>query len=81
MKKHDNDYSVSVFFADVKVKKWGFVHKLSSFKTFLDAKHKGWEYMNVYDRRTGTYLKRFYNLQLPPDFLQVAYALAFFVNL
>lgn len=67
--KHKNDYSVSVFFPQGKPKKWGFVHKLSTFKTFLDSKHLGWEYMNVYDRRTGVYLKRFYNSQTPPDFL------------
>jgi hypothetical protein len=66
---HKNDYSVTVFFASGMPKKWSFVHKLNGFASFLDAKHSGWTYFNVYDRESGSYLKRFYKGNLVPDFL------------
>jgi hypothetical protein len=74
---HKNDYSCIVFFQDGKPKKWTYVHKLQGFADFLNAKHKGWQYFNVYDRRNGTYLKRFYPSSIVPPFL----ALLLFLNL
>ena len=66
---HKNDYSCIVFYKDCKPKKWLFVHSLSKFVVFLNHEHPGWEYINVYDRRTSTYLKRFYPVNTIPYFL------------
>jgi hypothetical protein len=66
---HKNDYSVVVFFPNEKPKKWAYVHRLDGFAEFLNKKHSGWLYMNVYDRMTKVHMKRFYNGHLVPDFL------------
>lgn len=66
---HKNDYSIVVFFENTSPKKWQFAHQLDSFAKFLDNKHSNWLYMNVYDRRTSKYLKRFYNGNIIPSFL------------
>lgn len=66
---HKNDYSVVAFFENEKPKKWNFVHRLSPFSQFLTNKHKDWLYMNVYDRRTRKFLKRFNKGNIIPDFL------------
>lgn len=66
---HKNDYSVIVYFPEGTPKKWSYVHKLNSIVKFLDEKHSQWIYMNVYNRRTGLYLKRFYKGNYVPDFL------------
>jgi hypothetical protein len=66
---HKNDYSVVVFFSTGEVKKWKFVHKLNGFAMFLNIKHSDWLYMNVYNRREGNYLRRFYKGNPIPEFL------------
>ena len=66
---HKNDYSCIVFYKNGKPKKWGFVHGLNKFVSFLNEKYGGWEYLNVYERRTGKYLKRFYHGNIIPYFL------------
>ena len=67
---HKNDYSVTVFFLSGEAKKWRFVNGLNYFASnFLDKKHSEWKYFNVYDRRNGNYLKRFYKGNIIPDFL------------
>ena len=66
---HKNDYSVVVFFETGEVKKWTFVHKLNGFVLFLEKEHPDWKYMNVYNRREGTYLRRFYKGNPAPQFL------------
>jgi hypothetical protein len=66
---HKNDYTCIVFYKDDKPKKWGFVHGLSQFIEFINEKHSGWIYINVYDRRTGKFLKRFYQGNVIPYFL------------
>ena len=68
---HKNDYTCLVFYKDAKPKKWQFVHGLSKFASFLSEKHSGWLYINVYERRTGKYLKRFYPGNIIPYFLSV----------
>lgn len=67
--EHKNDYSVVVFFESGEVKKWTYVHKLNGFALFLEKKHPDWKYMNVYNRREGTYLRRFYKGNPTPQFL------------
>ncbi|MAX71362.1 MAG: hypothetical protein CMC76_09725 [Flavobacteriaceae bacterium] len=59
MLKNKNDYSVIVFFENSpKPKKWAYVHKLNGFAMFLDKKHSDWLYMNVYNRRSGQFMKQ-----------------------
>jgi hypothetical protein len=67
--EHKNDYSVIAFLSDGQAKKWNYVHSLQGFAKFLDEKHPDWNYMNVYDRRKGQYLKRFYKGNIVPSFL------------
>jgi hypothetical protein len=68
---HKNDYSAVVFIQDQsKPKKWNYIHKLSTFRRFLDNKHQDWQYMNVYNRRTKAFLKRLYKEEITPDFIE-----------
>ena len=68
---HKNDYSAIVFFNDgQRPKKWAFIHKLSTFRRFLDNKHNEWAYMNVYDRRNKSFLKRLNKDEVTPDFIE-----------
>jgi len=66
---YKNDYSVVVFFLAGNTKKWTFVHNLRSFANFLDKSHTSWVYMNVYSRREGKYLRRYYPANQIPKFL------------
>jgi hypothetical protein len=66
---HKSDYSVIAYLSTGEVKKWAYVHKLNGFAKFLDEKHSSWKYMNVYERRTRKYLKRFYKGNEIPEFL------------
>ena len=66
---HKNDYSCIAYFPEGSPKKWSYVHGLYGFSQFLDSKHPSWTYFNVYDRRLGTYLRRFYKGSFIPNFL------------
>jgi hypothetical protein len=66
---HKNDYTCIVYFPEGRPKKWTYVHGLLGFAKFLDNKHPNWNYFNVYDRRNGQYLKRFYKGNFIPYFL------------
>lgn len=63
--KNKNDYSVVVF-TPQKVLKYTYVHNLFNFKNFLNSSFGNWQYMNVYARRSGRFLKRFYNVDFVP---------------
>ena len=68
--QHKNDYSVIVFLPDSeKPKKWTYVHKLNGFSMFINREFPSWTHFNVYERRTGKFLKRFYPGQFIPPFL------------
>jgi len=69
MGKQKNDYSVVVFLSTGEVKKWSYVGKLDGFTKFLNEKHSAWMYMNVYNRRTREFLKRFYSGNKVPTYL------------
>ena len=45
----NSKHACVVFFPGVKPKKWAYVAKLKGFAFFLNSKHSGWEYMNVYN--------------------------------
>ncbi len=64
-----NKYSVIVFLESDKPKKWEYVHKLDSIAMHLNKMHPTWLYFNVYDRRTGQYLKRFKKSDFIPAYL------------
>lgn len=68
---HKNDYSVVVFFIEGTPKRWTYVHKFTDFEKFLNEKHSGWKYMNVYDRRTQAFVKRFYKGNFIPHFINL----------
>lgn len=81
--EHKNDYTCILFYKNAKPKKWQFVHSLSKFAVFVNDKHPGWEYINVYERRTTKYLKRFYPGNIIPFFLTtfpIVLALHFFLT-
>ena len=67
---HKNDYSIVVFFESTTPKKWSYVHRINGFAKFLDSKHSAWKYINVYERRTGKFIKRFNKGAIIPDFIQ-----------
>jgi hypothetical protein len=69
--QHKNDYSVITYFENTTPKKWQYVHNLNGFSKFLNSKHSTWKYFNVYERRTGKYLKRFYPGNIIPRFLTI----------
>lgn len=77
---HKNDYSCIVYFPNNSFKKWNYVHTLTSFEKFLNEKHAGWKYINVYERRSGKFLKRFYKGNIMPPFLP-SLVLAALINL
>jgi len=80
---HKNDYSCIVFYNETKPLKWRFVHNLLKFSVFLNQKHPGWKYINVYDRRTSKYLTRYYPGNIIPHFLAlliIVVSLPFFLT-
>ncbi|WP_091263164.1 hypothetical protein [Gillisia sp. Hel1_33_143] len=71
MLKKKNDYSVIVYFEDgTKPKKWTYVDKLNGFSMFLHKSHSTWKYMNVYNRRSAKYIRRFYRDSFIPAHIQ-----------
>ena len=66
--KNKNDYSIIAFdnHGNV-VKSWTFVHGL--YKTALDLNRltPTWCYMNVYNRRTRSFMKRYYRNNYIPN--------------
>lgn len=71
MLKKKNDYSVIVHFEDgTSPKKWTYVHKLNGFKMFMNKDYPNWQYMNVYNRRTKAFMRRFYRDSFIPPFIQ-----------
>jgi hypothetical protein len=58
--KNKNDYSIIVFDQDEKfLLKWTYVHGLYGAAQSLDKKYE-WKYFNVYNRRSGQYIGRYY---------------------
>ena len=53
-------YECTAFFPDTFPKKWKYVRDLQSFAQFLNSKHPSWKYINVYEKGSKQFLKRFY---------------------
>ena len=62
-------YACFVFFPNGEVKRWKYVTDLKSFEQFLSKSHPSWKYLNVYDKGTKQYLKRFYPGNIIPKIL------------
>jgi hypothetical protein len=58
--KNHNDYSVTVFFNGRPPIKHQYVDDLRKYSVFLNNTHSSWLYMNVYNRRSGNFIKRYY---------------------
>lgn len=66
--KRKNDYSVSVFGTGGFLCKYVYVGNVYKFSQFLDDKFPDWEYMNIYVRRSGRYLMRYYRASFIPAY-------------
>ena len=64
MKGKKNDFSVTFFFYKKKVLHLHFVHNTDKAFNWLNAKNIEWSHANIYDRRTGKYLKRVYHASI-----------------
>jgi len=66
--KNKNDYSVSVFSGTGFLVKVQFCNDLGTLQKWLDSsyKYKDWKYINVYARRSGRFLGRFYKGNFMP---------------
>lgn len=69
--RNKNDYSVIIFFEDKEKKpfKMEFVHSLYSLTQWLSKspKFNDWHYINVYVRRSGRYINRYYKGNFIPN--------------
>ena len=65
--KKKNDYSVSTYQGSKKGPSFPHVHKLSSLVKWLDQINIEWSVLNVYSRRSGDFLRRFYKDDMIPD--------------
>lgn len=77
---HKNDYTVIAFLESGKPLKWIYVHTLSSIAKHLDKVYPTWKYFNVYNRRSGAYLRRFYKGSNIPPFLSLGVILGVFLS-
>jgi hypothetical protein len=62
--KNKNDYSIIVFSAqNICLGKMEFVHSVFAASLWLSksSNYSTWHYINVYVRRSGRYLRRYYN--------------------
>jgi len=60
MMRHKDNYTCIVFFDERDPKKWKYVHSLKGFERFISRTYRTWKYFNVYNRRSGQYMARFY---------------------
>jgi len=58
--KNQNDYSCTVFLGSRKVNFMKYVGNCYTYASYLDSKNIKWSVMNVYNRRTGEFITRFY---------------------
>lgn len=61
--KKKNDYTIIIFYEDKRAPfKMVYVHNCYDTSKWLNTSqnHQNWLYMNVYVRRSGRYLQRFY---------------------
>lgn len=67
---HKNDYSCIFFLNDGKVFKMKYVHNLYNCSKWVENHNlQGYKYFNVYDRRKGNFLRRFYRGNYIPAFI------------
>lgn len=61
MKGKKNDFTIIAFYEDRKPIKWTYVHTIDHRVFSRLSQYGKLKYFNVYDRREGFYIKRFYN--------------------
>lgn len=61
MKGKKNDFSMTFYHFDKKVMHLHFVHNTVKAVQWMDAKNITWGHANIYERRSGKYLKRIYH--------------------
>lgn len=54
------EYSIIVFFYNGQPRKWEGIRNLGEFITSLEKDNPGWKYINIYDPRDKTFIKRLY---------------------
>ena len=59
-RKNRNDYSVTAYLGSKKVNSMKYVHNLISYVNWLDKNNLEWSVLNVYERRSGSFIRRFY---------------------
>lgn len=65
--KNKNDYSIIVFDKDGNfILKWTYVGGLYKASQYLNSRYN-WSYMNVYVRRSGRFLSRYYRGNYIPN--------------
>jgi hypothetical protein len=74
LKKKGKMYECQVFFPTGFPKKWKYVTDLGAFAAFLSRDHASWKYINVYEKGTKIYLKRFYPGNVIPKVLGLLFA-------
>lgn len=71
--RHKNDYSVEFWVKDTsgdrRILSIKYVHKIYDCTQWFNRKIGEWDYVNVYNRRDGKFLKRYYNGNFIPKFL------------
>lgn len=60
MYKNKNDYSVVAFNGQYKVNFMRYVHNVYKYTLWLRNNGIEWTHINVYNRRTNEFIKRFY---------------------
>jgi len=61
MKGRKNDFSMTFFYFKKKVLNLHFVHNTDKAEEWVNAKNIHWGHANIYDRRTGNFVKRIYH--------------------
>ncbi len=65
--KRKNDYSVAVYNGSAKGPTIPHVHKISKLTAWLEEKKIPWSVINVYSKRSGVFLRRYYKGDPIPD--------------
>ena len=64
--KRKNDYSCVAYQGSQKVGFMKYVHKITDYVSYLDKEKVEWSVINVYSRRSGEFIKRFYKDDVIP---------------
>ena len=63
-RKNRNDYSVTAYCGSRKINSMKYVHNIISYTDWLAKNNLAWSVLNVYERRSGSFIRRFYKNDL-----------------